>query len=189
MVLKCANFVGVAMGIGALALHAVTLPLEWYPDSDMGKAMKAMGTFNVQVKILPIVTICLLAIAVLGLICDLKADKIPLRLTCIALFLASSGVILYSGGWFIYEMIRYAAQDESIDFSSIGENLKEELSSLSNIQNLNGTNFGTWWNDVTGFDWSNLRLRPGPFVAICAGVVDLIVCMAYACMSCCGICS
>jgi len=189
MVFKCANMVGIALGIGALALHAITLPLEWYPESDMGKAMKAMGTLHVQAQILPIVTVCLLAIAVLGLLYDIKADQISIRLVCIFLYLASSGVILYSGGWFIYEMVRYAAQDESIDFGSIKDNIKEELGSLSNIQNLNTTSFGAWWNDATGFDWSNLNLRPGPFVAICAGVVDLMVCMAYACMSCCGICS
>ena len=111
MVFKCANVVGIALGIGALALHVITLPLEWYPDSDMGKALKAMGTLHVQSKILPIVTIGLLAIAIVGLLYDvLKADSIALRLACIGLYLVSSGVILYSGGWFIYEMIRYAAR-------------------------------------------------------------------------------
>ena len=151
MVLKCANVFGIALGIGALALHIVTQPLEWYPDSDMGKAMKAMGTLHVQTTILPILTIVLLAIAVLGLLYDLKADKIPLRLLCIGLFIASSAIILYSGGWFIYQMIKYAANsdDYNWDFAEIGDNIKDELSSLSNIAQLNATSFNSWWTDVT----------------------------------------
>lgn len=189
MAFKCANALGIIFGVLAAALHVIILPIEWYPDSDMGTVMKEDGTLNVQQRILPIVCVVILIIALLGLLYDLKADKIPLRLFCIAMFLAASAVIIYSGGWFIYQMIRYAAGDETLNWDDISQSVKDNLGDWNNFQNLDNANFNSWWTSVTGFDWSSLKLKPGPFVAICAGVVDLIVCLMYACMSCCGLCS
>lgn len=179
---KCTNVFGIIVGLGALACGIASLIYSWIPQNPEIKILvEESNETNVLTFILPLVGTIICAVAICVLVIDMKADKFVLKWLAIIGFLAAAGVFAYAASKYTYNVVRIA-----ID-------LRDKEASVELASEITGQDQSTiqqWWDaikdnlNISSFE--DLRIQWGFAIAFAASLCNLICCLFYTCISCCG---
>ena len=184
---RIANFVGIMMGTAAMALTIASAVVQWLPaDPYIRALLKESKEIKLWTYTLPIIGSCILGVALVLLVIDMKADKKIFRVMAIVGFLGAAICVAYGVGQFVSTLVKIGldiAEDPDGNPTRWSDLSEEEVEGIR--QRLNVGNWSEGWQTVES--WNDLGLRWGWVVAIVSVVVDLICCGFYACISCCGL--